>query len=123
MKQLFNKIVDTFTSADFEVKSTMKVTELTKHFKANFGLSLRVYKGKQIASDGRMTLKTLDKRVTQTAVNFDSDKMKIRATQTVGEVEQMFLDNLGIVVQIADLENKKLINNALTLGDARRAKA
>lgn len=99
---LFNKIVDTFTSTEFEVESSMKVTELTKQFKEKFGISLRVYKGKKLASDGRMTLKTLDQR-TQTSVNFDSEKLKIRATQKVGEVEKLFLNHFGIVVQIADI--------------------
>ncbi|GIZ15078.1 hypothetical protein [Capnocytophaga catalasegens] len=118
---LFNKIVDTFTSTEFEVESSMKVTELTKQFKEKFGISLRVYKGKKLASDGRMTLKTLDQR-TQTSVNFDSEKLKIRATQKVGEVEKLFLNHFGIVVQIADIENKNLLDDALTLGDARRQK-
>ncbi|AEK24519.1 hypothetical protein [Capnocytophaga canimorsus] len=120
--KLFNKIVDTFTSTEFEVESSMKVTELTKQFKDKFGLSLRVYKGKKLASDGRMTLKTLDERTTQTSVNFNSDKLRIKATQKVGEVEKMFLEHLGIVVQIADIENKNLVNDTFTLGDARRQK-
>ncbi len=120
--KLFNQIVDTFTSTEFEVESSMKVTELTKQFKDKFGLSLRVYKGKKLANDGRMTLKTLDERTTQTSVNFDANKLKIRATQKVGEVEKLFLDNFGIVVQIADIENKNLVEDSLTLGDARRKK-
>lgn len=120
--KLFNQIIDTFTSAEFEVESSMKVNELTKQFKDKFGLSLRVYKGKKLASDGRMTLKTLDERTSQTSVNFDANKLKIKATQKVGEVEKLFLENFGIVVQIADIENKNLVEDSLTLGDARRQK-
>ena len=119
--KLFNKIVDTFTSTEFEVESSMKVTDLTKQFKEKFGLSLRVYKGKKLASDGRMTLKTLDER-TSNSVNFNSDKLKIRATQKIGEVEELFLEYFGIKVQIADIENKNLLDDTLTLGDARRQK-
>ena len=74
--KIFNQIKDSFTSTDFEVEITMKVTDLTKQFKNKFGLSLRVYKGKKLADDGRMTLKTLDERTTQTSVNFDSNKLK-----------------------------------------------
>ena len=69
-----------------------------------------------------MTLKTLDQRTTQTSVNFDSSKLKIKATQKVLEVENLFLENFGIVVQIADIENKKLLADDITLGDAKRMK-
>ena len=120
--KIFNQIKDSFTSSEFEVESTMKVTDLTKQFKNKFGLSLRVYKGKKLADDGRMTLKTLDQRTTQTSVNFDSSKMKIKATQKVLEVENLFLENFGIVVQIVDVENKKLLADDITLGDAKRMK-
>ena len=120
--KIFNQIKDSFTSSEFEVESTMKVTDLTKQFKNKFGLQLRVYKGKKLADDGRMTLKTLDQRTTQTSVNFDSSKMKIKATQKVLEVENLFLENFGIVVQIADIENKKLLADDITLGDAKRMK-
>ena len=120
--KIFNQIKDSFTSSEFEVESTMKVTDLTKQFKNKLGLSLRVYKGKKLADDGRMTLKTLDQRTTQTSVNFDSSKMKIKATQKVLEVENLFLENFGIVVQIADVENKKLLADDITLGDAKRMK-
>ena len=120
--KIFNQIKDTFTSTEFEVEITMKVNDLTKQFKNKFGLSLRVYKGKKLADDGRMTLKTLDQRTTQTSVNFDSSKMKIKATQKVLEVENLFLENFGIVVQIADVENKKLLADDITLGDAKRMK-
>ena len=120
--KIFNQIKDSFTSSEFEVESTMKVTDLTKQFKNKFGLSLRVYKGKKLADDGRMTLKTLDQRTTQTSVNFDSSKMKIKATQKVLEVENLFLENFGILVQIADVENKKLLADDITLGDAKRMK-
>ena len=120
--EIFNKIKDSFTSSEFEVEITMKVTDLTKQFKNKFGLSLRVYKGKKLAEDGRMTLKTLDQRTTQTSINFDSRKLKIKATHKVGEVEELFLTNFGLIVQIADIENKKLLDNDLTLGDAKRMK-
>lgn len=120
--RLFNQIKDAFTSADFNVESTMKVSDLCKNFKDNFGLSLRVYKGKQIASDGRMTLNSLDQKTTQTNVNFDSGKLVVKANMKIGDVEKQFLSHFGIVVKIADIENKKLLSDDLTLGDAKRLK-
>lgn len=122
MKQLFNKIKDAFTSADFNVEGTMKVNDLCKNFKNNFGLALRVYKGKQIASDGRMTLNSLDQRTTQTFVKFDTGKLTIKANMKIGDVEQLFSEHFGITVQIADIENKKLLSDDITLGEAKRLK-
>ena len=119
MIRILNEIKDAFTSADFNVESTMKVNDLCKKFKENFGLALRVYKGKQIASDGRMTLKSLDERTTKTSVNFDSESLKLRANMQISEVEKKFLDHFGIVIKIADIENKKIISGNLTLGMLR----
>ena len=120
MIQILNEIKDIFTSADFNVESSMKVNDLCKKFKENFGLALRVYKGKQIASDGRMTLQSLDERTTKTSVNFDSETLKLRANMLVSEVEKKFLDHFGIVVKVADIENKKIISSNITLGNAKR---
>ena len=120
MIRILNEIKDAFTSADFNVESTMKVNDLCKKFKENFGLALRVYKGKQIASDGRMTLKSLDERTTKTSVNFDSESLKLRANMQISEVEKKFLDHFGIVIKIADIENKKIRSGSLTLGNAKR---
>lgn len=122
MMKIFNQIKDAFTSADFNVESTMKVADLSKKFKENFGLSLRIYKGKQLASDGRMTLNSLDQRTTQTSVNFDSGKLTLKACMRIGEIEKQFQSHFGITVQVADIENKKLLPDDLTLGDAKRLK-
>lgn len=121
---LFNKInsvLDSFKAADFEVNRTMKVNALCVEFKKNFGLSLRIYKGKQLA-DGRMTLATLDQRTTTLTVKTDALPMTIKANQKVGDVEELFKKQFGISVQIADYDNTKLCDNNLTLGEARRAK-
>lgn len=119
---LFNKIKDSFTSTEFHVESTMKVSELNKKFSETFDLSLRVYKGKALADDGRMTIKSLDQRTTKSNVKFDSSKLKIKATLTVDEVEKLFMNHFGLIVQIADKQNKKLVPNEITLGDAKRLK-
>lgn len=118
--KIFNRLKDSFTSEEFKVESSMKVSDLSKKFKTRFGLSLRIYKGKQLADDGRMTLKTLDQRTSKTSVNFSSTNLKIKATLTVLQVEELFFEKFGLVVQIADIENKKLVANELSLGDAKR---
>lgn len=115
-----NNVLDSFKAADFEVESTMKVNALCVAFKKNFGLSLRIYKGKQLA-DGRMTLNTLDQRTTKLSVKADAGKLTIKANQKVGDVEKLFKSHFGIETQVANYEDTKLCNNDLTLGDARRA--
>ena len=120
--KILNKIKDALTSTDFHVESTMKITDLCKNFKNNFGLSLRIYKGKILASDGRMTIHSLDQRTTNTSVNYGSGKLLIRANFIISEVEKLFLSRFGIVVKVADNENKKIMQTDLTLGDAKRLK-
>ena len=62
---LLQKIGDNFKAADFEIKPQTKIKTLCKNFKANFGLSLRVYKG-QVIADGELTLAQLNKVSTKT---------------------------------------------------------
>lgn len=118
--QKINNVLDSFKAADFDVSRTMKVNALCVAFKKNFGLSLRIYKGKQLA-DGRMTLATLDQRTTTLSVKTGALPITVRANQKVGDVEELFKNQFGIAVQIANYENTKLCDNNLTLGEARRA--
>lgn len=117
--QKINNVLDSFKAADFEVNRAMKVNALCVAFKKNFGLSLRIYKGKQLA-DGRMTLATLDQRTTTLSVKTGALPLTIKANQKVGDVEELFKKQFGIAVQIANYENTRLCDNDLTLGDARR---
>ena len=114
-----NNVLDSFKAADFEVSSKMKVNALCTAFKKNFGLSLRVYKGRQLA-DGRMTLNTLDQRTSMT-VKTGALALTVKANQKVGDVEEAFRKQFGITVQVANFDNTKLCDNDLTLGEARRA--
>lgn len=43
---LFNKIKDSLTASEFDVKGQTKVKTLKKHFAEEFGCTLRVYYGK-----------------------------------------------------------------------------
>jgi hypothetical protein len=115
---LLNSITDNFKSGSFEIDNSMSITDLTKQFKSAFGCSLRIYKGKAIA-DGRMTMRTLNEK-TSLEINKNAGKMKIRATEKVGDVEEKFLHHFGVKVQIADKHNGKLVPNEITLGEASR---
>ena len=56
----FNNLFDNFKAEDFHMNSRMKISSVQRLFKDNFGLTLRVYKGKQFA-DPKMTISQLDK--------------------------------------------------------------
>ena len=109
---MFNSFFDRFKASDFEPSSSMLVVELQRQFFDNFGLVLRVYKGRHLA-DEKLMLKQIS--ATET-----SGKLKIKATMTVGEVEQAFKDVFGIIVQISNEYETYLINNRYTLGQALR---
>jgi hypothetical protein len=115
---VLDSIKDNFTNSSFEIDETMLIVELTKKFKTSFGCSLRVYKGNAIAN-GALTIKALDAR-TRTTIKHDAEKLKIKASEKVGEVENKFMEHFGLKVQIADKNNKKLVPNEVTLGEASR---
>lgn len=115
---ILDAVKDNFKNSSFDIDESLLIVELTKKFKSVFGCSLRVYKGKAIA-DGSMTIKALDAR-TRTEIRTDVGKLKIKATDRVGNVEDKFMSHFGLKVQIADKDNKKLVPNEMTLGDASR---
>lgn len=116
---LLQKIGDNFKAADFEIKPQTKIKTLCNNFKANFGLSLRVYKG-QVIADGELTLAQLNKVSTKTDLKTKAGALKIKASMKVGDAEKTFKDHFGVNVQIADFNNKKLCDNSLTIGEAAR---
>jgi hypothetical protein len=115
---LLDTITDNFKSSSFEIDDSMPITDLIKQFKSAFGCNLRIYKGK-ILADGRMTIRTLNEKTTL-EIKKNAEKMKIKATEKVGDVEKKFLRHFGITVQIADKHNGKLVPNEITLGEASR---
>jgi hypothetical protein len=115
---LLNSIKDNFKSGTFEIDDSMPITELSNRFRNTFGCTLRIYTGKKLA-DGRMTIRTLNQR-TSLDVNKDAEKLKIKATEKVGDIEEKFLKHFGIKVQIADKHNESLVPNEITLGEASR---
>jgi hypothetical protein len=46
---IFSNFFDRFKSADFDIEPNQKVKTVQADFKNNFGLTLRVYKGKMFA--------------------------------------------------------------------------
>jgi hypothetical protein len=111
---MFNQFFDRFKAGDFEPTGNMLVVELKRKFFENFGLSLRVYKGRHLADEKLM--------LSQVA-NLDgvaAAKLKIKASMTIGEVEEAFKATFNITVQISNEYETYLINNKYTLGQAAR---
>jgi len=107
------KIMDNFKAADFDITPAMKVKSLQKEFKSNFGLTLRVYNGVKFADEDK-TLGSFK------SSNTNGGAFKVKAKMTVDAVEDMFKDNFGLKVQIADKNDSHLVPNKKTLGECAR---
>lgn len=117
LKNLVNRIADNFDREEFGVAPQKKLKTISKDFEAAFGLELVFYKGKKIA-EGDLTLAGLNKKTAE-SVDSKAGDMKIKASMSVGEVEDLFKSNFGTTVQIKS--DGKLVDNKTSLGDARRA--
>ena len=94
--------------ADFTITGRMKVKTLKADFKENFGSTLRVYNGQKFADDDA-TLASI--RVGEAK----GGEVKINGKMLVGNFETKILEEFGIKVQVADIENTKLISDSITL--------
>ena len=100
--------------ATIDVHGNTRVKTLKKAFKQEYGVGIRVYKGKHFADDDA-TLASV--RVGDPA----GDDIKINANMKVGNLEKKFKDVLGVKIQI---ENKagQLADNKVTLGSLSNSK-
>ena len=117
LKNLVNRIADNFDKQEFSVAPQKKLKTISKDFNAAFGLDLVFYKGKKIA-ESDLTLAGLNKK-TAAAVDSKAGDVKIKASMSVGEVENLFKSQFGTTVQIKS--SGKLVDDNTSLGDARRA--
>ena len=94
-----------------KVDQRKKVSSFQEQFKAEFGVGIRVYKGRHLADD--VSLKSLtDKGSRGGDINFGGNTK-------VKNVEKAFMDSMGIKVQV---ENKKggLADNDATLASLKK---
>lgn len=94
------------------VNGRMKVKTLKEKFKDEFGVTVRVYKGAKFADDDA-TLASIRKSDAAKSGDFE-----VRGNTKVGNVEKLFLENLGIKVQIESADGK-LADNDVTLASLR----
>lgn len=84
-----------------------KVSTLQKRFSAEFGLTIRIYDGRSFA-DPSATIGQIRRKQ-------GAKHIEIRRNTKVGNLEQKFLDEAGIKVQIAGSDDSYLCDNNLTL--------
>jgi hypothetical protein len=115
---IFSNFLDRFKSSDFEIDANQKIKTIQADFKSNFGLTLRVYKGKALA-DGDLTFAQLNQR-TSKDVNWNADELRIRANMTIKQVEELIDSNFGLTVQVANEHDTYCVGNHYTIGQASR---
>jgi hypothetical protein len=115
---IFSNFLDRFKSSDFEIDANQKIKTIQADFKSNFGLTLRVYKGKVLA-DGDLTFAQLNQR-TSKDVNWNADELRIRANMTIKQVEELIDSNFGLTVQVANEHDTYCVGNHYTIGQASR---
>lgn len=99
--------------ADFKVSGRLTVSGLQKQFTKEFGLELRVYKGKKFAEVASTLAKLSDKKV---------EDFACKGNMKIGNFETNFAEATGLTVQVASVGaafgEGKLIDNGLTLSQA-----
>lgn len=88
------------------ISGRMHVSTLQKIFEESYGVKLRVYKSfnaKGHLADAKQTLGSLSQR--------KIESIQIIGSNTVEEVETLFREKLGIGVQLASIDNSRLLPN------------
>ena len=92
---------------ELDVDGRMKVKTLKKNFQEIFGVGIRVYKGKKFA----------DNDATLASIRAESAKggdISLHGRTLVENVEKMFKDQMGIKIQIENMDGE-LADNSLSL--------
>jgi len=94
-----------------KVSGRMKVATLKKDFEETFGVKIRVYNGKKFADDDA-TLASIR------AKGVKGGDISLVAQTKVGNIEKAFKEQMGIAIQIEDMDGD-LANNKVTLGSLK----
>ena len=102
--------------AEFKIDGRMTVRKLKESFKTEFGGTLRVYNGRELADDAA-TLASIRK----------IDNVKVgdyicRASRTVGKFEEEMKEVFGIRVQVASPDDYILALDGITLANLKNIK-
>ena len=96
---------------DLKINGRQTVGRLKYEFKKEYGLTLRVYEGKQFA-DEEVTLASLaSKKV---------EEFSASGNMLVGNFEKKFEEATGLKVQVASPNDKELVSNINTLSERNK---
>jgi hypothetical protein len=115
---IFNNFLDRFKATDFHLAPNKKIKTIQSEFKSNFGLTLRVYKGKMLA-DPSITFAQLNQKTSKNIKSSNED-LKLKANMIIGDFEKLIDAHFGVTVQVANEFDTYCINNKYTLGQASR---
>lgn len=118
MMRFFSNLKDKFKAKDFHIAANKKLKTIQAEFKENFGLTLRIYKGKQLA-DPEMTIAGLNKK-TSSEIHANNSDLSIKASLNIGEFEKLIENHFGLSIQVANEFDTYCVNNKYTLGQASR---
>lgn len=118
MLNFISNFTDKFKEKDFHLHPNKKVKSIQSEFKDNFGLTLRVYKGKQFV-DSDMTFAALNQK-TSKDIQSKNDDLSIKASMSISNFEKLIEAHYGLTVQVANEFDTYCINNKYTLGQASR---
>lgn len=115
---IFNNFLDRFKATDFHLAPNKKIKTIQSEFKSNFGLTLRVYKGKMLA-DPSITFAQLNQK-TSKIIKSSNEDLKIKANMNIGDFEKLIDNHFGVTIQVANEFDTYCINNKYSLGQASR---
>lgn len=100
--------------ATIKVIKSSSVKSIKAQFKKDFNCSIRIYSGKKYADD--------DAKISQLSkIDSPGGELHLGARSRVENVEKYFMDNFGIIVQIANADDTKLAGNDMTLTQAGKS--
>ena len=94
--------------AGFSMTGQMKLGTAQRHFKKEFGLTLRMYDGRSLADENQTLSKVRKKEGT-------SKGLSVAKNMKVGNLEKKIEEEFGIKVQIAGSDDSYLCENKLSL--------
>lgn len=99
--------------AELSISGRMMVKTLRADFKKVFGLTLRVYDGVK-GADENATLASLARKKEKKVEDFSANPNML-----VGNFEERFEKATGLKIQVASFDDRKLVDNSLTLTKAK----
>ena len=103
---------------DIDVTGKMHVGTLRSQFKESFGTELRVYKS---TNTGKGSKSASAKATLASICEKKLKPITIKKSNTVGDIEQQFKDQMGIGIQIMLPDGKKFAPNNMKLKDVGKS--